>query len=153
MLSMIRGIIWERRVSGSILVNWMCSHRRISLKRFLTWDSVRPSMILAISLHLFPSLSHCSRNSWSSFRVNWFFLMDGSSAVSHRSQHCFQFLAVIIIFSFLLLVRWLSNPLGLRWAFQRSRSTLWLHTGLSFIWEIHLPSLSIGFVASLFLYE
>jgi len=97
MVSMIWGIVDDFSCSGSILVYWMCSLLKISLNLFFTWDSVRPFIMLAISLHLFPSLSHCSRNYWSSLSVHWLFFIDGSIAVNHLSRHCFPFLAVITI--------------------------------------------------------
>lgn len=71
----------------------------MSLNLFLTCDSVLPSIMFAISRHLLPSFNHCSRNSWSSTKVHWLFLIEGSSAVSHLSLHCLPFLAVSVILS------------------------------------------------------
>ena len=93
----ILGIWTSLSWSLSILVCWMCSRRKMSLNLFLTWDSVLPDIMLAISLHLLPCFNHCSRNCWSSLRVHWLFLIVGSIAVSHLSLHCLPFLAVICI--------------------------------------------------------
>jgi len=95
--------------SLSILAYWMCSRLRMSLNLFLTWDSVLPDIMFAISLHLLPSLNHCSRNCWSSLRVHWLFLMVGSIAVSHLSRHCLPFLAVICIWLKLPAVYYIST--------------------------------------------
>lgn len=78
----------------------MCSLLKINLNLFFTYDSVLPSMRLAISRHLLPTLSHFSRKSTSSFKLHCFLLIEGSRAVSHLSLHCLPFLAVKVTFSF-----------------------------------------------------
>ena len=91
---MICGITVFFSALGSWFFYWISSRLRISLHRFFTWDSVLPSMRLAISLHLFPTFNHFCRKSRSSRRLHWLLLIDGSSAVNHRSRHCFPFLCV-----------------------------------------------------------
>ncbi len=90
--SMIYGIITFLSWFGSILDCYMCSLLSKSLNLFLIWDSVLPSIILAISLHLFPKSIQSSRNSMSSFMLHCDLLIDGSRDVIHLSLHCFPFL-------------------------------------------------------------
>ena len=100
---MIWGITTFLKASGSWSFFWISSRLKIKLNRFLTYDSVLPSIMLAISRHLFPTFSHFCRKSRSSPRLHWLLLMEGSNAVSHLSLHCLPFRCVNWNLSFWLM--------------------------------------------------
>lgn len=68
--------------------------RRINLNLFLTWDSVLPGILSAISFHLLPNWSHFLRKSMSFSIVHLPLLISGFSAFNHLSLHCLPFLSM-----------------------------------------------------------